>query len=602
MSSDEQMKNLDKLTEGMRPQDAAFIKRGFSRRTLLKGAAAAGVGAFAWGPGGLVETLAQTPAALATPVPLTLPDDAAPLEQQLYRVTSDPAFAKSLDFYETVYNRSGPSDLSSVPLVRLDRNFQIIPGAAESWSGSADGKEWTFKLRPGIVWSDGNPVTAADFVKTFQYSADPEHAWDFTWFWSGNIVNYTEAVAGTVKPEEIGVTQGANELEVVFKTVDPAPYMPAKLLYSTPLSKAALEAHGAFYNNKPETAVSSGPFIIDEWVPDQYVAVKRNESYNYPFVIPIQRIVNKLAAANTVFTMYQAGEIDSMEGMAPADLQLVKADPDLSKQLYQGVGDFACYYLFFDVTTAPWDNPKVRQAFSHAVDRDAMQKAIWDTQAIPAPSYLAPGFPASNVDGLKDIQKYDVDLAKQLLSEAGFPDGKGFPKLVISQRGGAAPLEVATVQAWGSMIKDNLGIDNEIQTVDRQAFYDDMKKISCGFVSYGMDYLDPSNMLGVWLSGGRHSWSNADYDKAVKDATVFLGDADERTKMFQAAEKILVEDVPAVFTYFIKPNQLVKPYIKGHVLEPDDNGITAIHWPGYASASTVPEEMYIGNDAPSDRS
>ncbi|MGN6033307.1 MAG: ABC transporter substrate-binding protein, partial [Thermomicrobiales bacterium] len=191
MSSDKQMKNLDKLTEGMRPQDAAFIRRGFSRRTLLKGAAAAGVGAFAWGPGGLVEAMAQTPATLATPVPLTLADDAAPLEQQLYRVTSDPAFAKSLDFYETVYNRSGGSDLSSVPLVRLDRNFQIIPGAAESWSGNEDGTEWTFKLRPGIMWSDGNPVTAADWIKTFQYSADPEHAWDFTWFWSGNIVNYT---------------------------------------------------------------------------------------------------------------------------------------------------------------------------------------------------------------------------------------------------------------------------------------------------------------------------------------------------------------------------------------------------------------------------
>ena len=602
MSSDEQMKNLDTLTEGMRPQDAAFIKRGFSRRTLLKGAAAAGVGAFAWGPGGLLETMAQTPAALATPVPLTLADDAAPLEQQLYRVTSDPAFAKSLDFYETVYNRSGGSDLSSVPLVRLDRNFQIIPGAAESWSGNDDGTEWTFKLRPGMMWSDGNPVTAADYIKTFQYSADPEHAWDFAWFWSGNIVNYTEAVAGTVKPEEIGVTQGANELEVVFKTVDPAPYMPAKLLYSIPLSKAALEAHGAFYNNKPETAVSSGPFIIDEWVPDQYVALKRNEAYNYPFVVPFQRIVNKLAASNTVFTMYQADEIDYMEGMAPADLQLVKADPDLSQQLYQGVGDFACYYLFFDFRTAPWDNLKVRQAFSHAVDRDAMQKAIWDTQAIPAPSYLAPGFPASNVDGLKDIQAYDPEKAKSLLAEAGFPNGEGFPKLVISQRGGAAPLEVATVQAWGSMIKDNLGIDNEIQTVDRAAFYDDMKSINCGFVSYGMDYFDPSNMLSVWQPTGRHGWNNADFDKAVKDANVFLGDAEERIAMYQAAEKILVENVPAVFTFFITPNQLAKPYIKGSVFEPDDNGIKAMHWPGYSLSSTVPEEMYIGSDAPSDRS
>jgi ABC-type oligopeptide transport system substrate-binding subunit len=113
-----------------------------------------------------------------------------------------------------------------------------------------------------------------------------------------------------------------------------------------------------------------------------------------------------------------------------------------------------------------------------------------------------------------------------------------------------------------------------------------------------MDYFDASNMLGVWLSGGRHSWSNADYDAKVNEATTFLGDEAERTAMFQEAEKILVEDVPAVFTYFVTPIQLVKPYLTGPALEADENGIAAVHWPGFTTMSTVFPELYIRNDVP----
>jgi peptide/nickel transport system substrate-binding protein/oligopeptide transport system substrate-binding protein len=126
-------------------------------------------------------------------------------------------------------------------------------------------------------------------------------------------------------------------------------------------------------------------------------------------------------------------------------------------------------------------------------------------------------------------------------------------------------------------------------------------EILFGWVSYGMDYVDPSNMLGVWKTGGRHPWSNADYDALVDEATAFLGDEAERTAMFQDAERILVEDVPAVFAYYQTPIQLIKPYVKGAALEPDSNGIAAIHWPGFCGFSTVWEELYIGSDAPSGR-
>jgi peptide/nickel transport system substrate-binding protein/oligopeptide transport system substrate-binding protein len=595
------------LTKGMRKEDATLLAREISRRDVFRGGAAVGAGLAGLGIfGGISAMPAPGQNIDVRMLAQDMPADAAAPEQQVYRVAADPANAKVLDFYEQVYGRPGIADLFSEPLVRINRDFEIEPAAASEWSSNEDGTVWTFKLLETMMWSDDKPVTAADWVATFQYAADPEHAWDFTWFWSGDIVNFTEAVAGEVPVEEIGVRQGANEFELVVETVSPAPYLPSKMLYSLPLSKAALESSGPLYNTNPETAVSAGPFIIEEWLRDQTLTYKRNEKYSGTLEVPIQKIIVKFAAPNTYFTLYEADQIDYTEGPAPAELQLIEANPDTADQVYQGVGDFGCFYFFFDVDTAPFDDLKVRQAFSHVLDRETMKEQIWGKQANAAPSFLAPGFPASNTDALADIQKFDPELAKQLLSEAGYPDGEGFPALTLQVRGGANPVEIATTQAYGSMLNEHLNISVEIQNVDRQAFYDAMgakpTEILFGWVSYGMDYFDPSNMLGVWLTGGRHPWSNADYDAKLKEATVFLGEAEERIAMFQEAERILVEDVPAVFTYFSTPIQLVKPYLAGPALEPDKNGITAVHWPGYTTMDTVPAELYLGSDAPENRS
>jgi peptide/nickel transport system substrate-binding protein/oligopeptide transport system substrate-binding protein len=155
------------------------------------------------------------------------------------------------------------------------------------------------------------------------------------------------------------------------------------------------------------------------------------------------------------------------------------------------------------------------------------------------------------------------------------------------------------------MLRENLGIAVEVQDVDQDTFMDaltaDPTQILFGCVHYGMDFLDPYNMLSVWLSGGRHSWASDDFDQLVREAASFLGDPEERTTMFQDAERILVEDVPAVFLYHETPIQLIKPWVKGPALEPDANGISAIHWPGYTAMSTVPAELYIGADAPPGR-
>jgi ABC-type transport system substrate-binding protein len=215
---------------------------------------------------------------------------------------------------------------------------------------------------------------------------------------------------------------------------------------------------------------------------------------------------------------------------------------------------------------------------------------------------LMPGFPASNSDGLKDIQSYDPAMAKQLLSDAGFPNGQGFPALTLWLRD-EAEVRQAMAQAIAASIKQNLGINVEVSNKDTKTFTDAMNakppQIQFGMVSYGFDFLDPSNMLGVFLGSGRHNWKNAQYDMLVKQAASYTGDQATRTKMFQDAEKILVQDVGGVFIDHRTVADLYKPYLKGSDLEPDKNGVAAWHWPGYGNESTMVSTVYISKDVAS---
>lgn len=571
-----------------------LLSQAVRRRSLLGGAL------------GLAGTLAVSGRLprVAAAQDATLPDDAAPADQQVFVMVNSIQTDKTQDFYESVYERLSEAafDILSEPLVRLDRNFEIGPAGALEWNSNEEGTIWTFQIDPELMWSDGNPVTANDWIATFRYGADPAHAWDFTWYFQGVIKGWNEAIAGEIPLEELGVRLGENEHELIIETEVPAPYLPAMLLYSNTLSAAALEASGPLYNSNPETSVTSGPMKLTEWLIDQKVTFEKNPDYTGNLVVPVEKVVVKLADPATYFIMYQNDEIDYMQYPAPADLIIAQAE--FPEQIFSSVGDFRTYYMFFDVDTAPFDQLEVRQAFSHAIDRDALKAQILGPAGVPAYSWLAPGFPAANGEELSSIQNFDPAKAKELMAAAGFSDPSTFPPQVLQVRN-PTPLVKSISQAAAAMLRDNLGIQVEVQDVDQATFMDALTKkpteIPLGFVSYGMDYLDPSNMLGVWLSGGRHSWSNEEFDQLVKDGASFTGDPAERTQMFQDAERILVEEVPGVFVYHETPVQLIKPWVKGDFIQPDVNGITSLHWPGYTAMSTVPAELYIGADAPAGR-
>ena len=533
---------------------------------------------------------------------VTLPPDAAPVDQQFVRLMSFEG--TTADFAVSVYKRVGNSysSIMATPFFRINKNFELEPVGVTSYENSKDGKTWTFHMDPAVKWSDGNPLTADDIVFTFQYDADPKHAWDFAWFWS-DIVNWDAAVAGKVPVTSIGVKK-INTYTVQFTTTVPSPYFLVKALYVRPLSKAAFQKYGEYYDNDPATAVSSSPWILTEWTKGKRMVFGPNTKYTGKLKPYLEHIIIEFGPQEAEFNAYQNDEIDMCDAFSPANIATVAADPELSKEYHPGFLDFRTFYLGFDGFHKPFSDLRVREAFAKAIDRDTIISKIVGRQGMAAYSFLMPGFPDSNSQALKSEfpNVYDVARAQKLLADAGYPGGKGFPSLELALRN-ETPVNQAIGEAIASMLKDNLGINVQVSNKDQKVFMDTLNahKLPFYMVSYGMDYLDPSNMLGIWVSGGRHAWSNPQFDQLVKDATSLSGDKARRDSMFKQAEKILVDDVGGIFVYHQTPGDAYKPYLKGTELEPDKAGVTAWHWPGLEDIGALNTSIYVTNDVPADR-
>lgn len=519
-----------------------------------------------------------------------LPDDAAPYAQQIWQQLCDStrqetSLSSVVSVYQRICGDTNLFDLFGDSLLNLDENLNLIPGAAESWEASADGLSWTFHLRPGQVWSDGTPLTANDYVASYRFMVDPANAYDFVWMWQGIIKNWSEAVAGEVKPEEIGMT-AVDDNTLVIETNGPRPYLPGTVYFWAPMQAKALAEHGPSYIIDPALSVSSGPFMLKEFVAGDHVTMVANptyKGYRPPYMAEMRGIYGD--QLNGSFLAFQNHEIDKMPyvHLSPADFEVVAADPVLSANYRPNFGDFRTDYLFFDTYTPPFDSLQVRQAFAHALDREAIVENVIGSQfGIPAYAFLAPGFPASDTAGaLKQYQNFDCEMAKGLLAEAGYPNGEGFPAQELKLRG-----ETEARAAWwvasAASISDCLGVEITVNNMEFSAFQEGLlarpTTIQFGAVSYGMDYLDPSNMLGVWKSTGRHSWRNEQFDQLVNDADVLVGDPEKRTQMYQEAEKILVDDVGGVFLVHRIQGDLFQPYVAGECFRPDKQGVGAYHW------------------------
>lgn len=519
-----------------------------------------------------------------------LPEDAAPYEMQVMRnLCNSSRTETSLASAVTVYSRICDQiafDKFADALVMLNNNLEIVPAAAESWSVSEDGLTWTFNIREGQMWNDGTPLSANDWVATWQYMANPESAYDFVWLWLGIIEGWDEAVAGEISVEEIGMV-AVDDLTLQVTTQTPFPPLPSTFYFWPPMQAAALAEHGPDYMLDPATSVSAGPFVLTEFVAGDHVTLQANPDYTgirQPRLRELQGVYGD--QLNGSFLAFQNHEIDWVNYglLSPADFEVIDSDPVLLENYRPHGGDFRTDYLLFDTFNPPFDDLNVRLAFAKAVDRESIVANVVGPRAgIPAYSFLAPGFPASDSAGLADVQAFDCDAAQGLLADAGFPGGEGFPALELALRG-----ESEFIANWytaaAASISQCLGVDISVNNLEFQDYMTRLLErpttLQFGGVSYGMDYLDPANMLGVWVSTGRHSWRNAEFDELVRTANAFTGDPAERTAMYQEAERILVEDVGGIFLLHRIQGELFQPYVgaTGNCWETDRQGISAWHW------------------------
>jgi ABC-type transport system substrate-binding protein len=541
----------------------------------------------------------EAPAAAAAPAGMRkLPADAAPPEQQVFVQWGNPG-QTYLDASISIYNVHVGANLHNMPPVAFNHDFELVPRAAKSWKVDDKGTTWTWTLRDDIKWTDGKALNADDFVAAMGVVTDKEWAHDFNWYYGETkIVNFGDVTSGAKPASDLGVKKGANDFELIIETTSPVPYLPLMLPYYTAVhAEKVRDASGAVnkaYNIDPATAVSCGPFVLKEYTPERTV-FEANNSLPEELKPYIQKVINLAILPDQRFQAYQANQIDHNQLIQIADIQAVLADEKLKKEMNPDVGDFRVDYIFFDITAAPFDNVKFRQAIRHLINRDAIVENLTTPVAAgPAYGFLAPGFPGHNPE-LKAIAGYDPEKAKALFAESGVK----VDKLTLEVRFNDGEPRGTIGEFIAASIKENLGIEVEVVRQEQKVFMDKLNakptQVVFGQISYGMDYLDQSNMLSVFRSGGRHNWNNEAFQKLLDEAGPETDKA-KRDDLYKQAEILLVEDAPAAFIVYRTVPKMMKPYVSGASLLPGKvNTVPGMNWPDFSSLAYHHQELYINN-------
>ena len=454
-----------------------------------------------------------------------------------------------------------------VPLVDYDYvNGKVIPAGATSWDVSPDGKTWTFDIRMGWEWSNGDPVTAKDYEYAFQSIVNPETIAPMAW--RIFIIENAAAInAGDMAVDTLGV-KAISDWILEIKITEPAAWFLSSLTsIGHAVPKETREKYGLEWT-QPENIVVNGPYILTEWEQDDRLVLEKNPSYYNAPKVEIEKI-NLLIVpeASTSMAMYENGELDSVD-VPPEDLDRVKGDSVLSKEFYNGPR-FVLYWYAFDTSRPPMDNLLVRKAFAAAIDKQTIVEKITRGGQVAAPTMTPPGSVGSVPLSVEIGIPFDADQAKAYLAEAGYPGGEGLPTVVLGY--GANEINTNVAQAIQKMWKDNLGVAAELKGWEGGGYND---AASAGAFNvwrngWGMDFPDAHNVLGEIFRSkpitGDASHSRLltipEFDEIIDEAAVETDPA-KRNAMYERAEKILVEEYAASMPiYWYAVNRVTKPRI-----------------------------------------
>lgn len=439
-------------------------------------------------------------------------------------------------------------------LLTVDQDGQLAPGQAETWETSEDGLTWTFHLRDGLKWSDGSDLTANDFVYSWQRVCDPMVAAPYAETVLGMVEGYDEAIAGNL---EALAVEAPDDSTLVVTLSNPCPYFGSLAAFATlsPVQQATIDANGDAWAVSADTYICNGPFYISEWVPGSYILCAKNPNYWNADAIKLDGIkFNLIEDSNASYSAYQTGDVQFIKDVPTEEIPSLTGNSEFHVDPMIGT-----YYVSLNIEREPFNNPDVRKALSLAIDREYVAGTLMQGTYTAAGNLIGPGWIDTdgsafidNANGGKpyiDTTTYEANLeeAKQLLADAGYPDGAGFPTISYSTNDAGYHKVVAEYlqQAWAQ-----LGIDLQVDIVEWASFTPMRRNGEFDAARNGWvgDYSDPSNMLELFCTTNGNNdgkFSNADFDAAIELSRNTL-DAAERSEALHTAEDILMDEAGCI--------------------------------------------------------
>ncbi|MGO2342545.1 ABC transporter substrate-binding protein [Vibrio litoralis] len=451
-------------------------------------------------------------------------------------------------------------------LVNQDADGNVVPGVAESWE-TQDNKTFIFHLRKDAKWSNGDPVTADDFVFTFQRAVDPATASPYAWYLEMTTMkNAAQIISGKADKSTLGVKAiDANTLEVSLESA--VPYFVKMMGHTTvkPVNKKVLEKWGDQWT-KPEHFVSNGAYVLDSWVLNERMVLVRNKNYwdndstviNQVTYLPIE-------SQNAEMNRFLAGELDMTDELPNEQFKrLQKEHPEDVKV----VGNLCSYYYGFNNSKPPFDDARVRQALSYTIDRDVMTRILLGQGQKPA-YFLTPEITADFHPTMPEYgtwtQKQRNEKAKQLLEEAGYNKSNPLKfKLLYNTDDNHKKNAVAIASMW----KKSLGaVDVTLENQEWKTYLDTRRQGNFDVTRAGWcgDYNEASAFLSLMQSNNSSNdprYHSKEYDAVMEKALNSTSD-EERADLYAEAEKLLARDMPIAPIFQYVKARLVSPLVGG---------------------------------------
>jgi len=448
-------------------------------------------------------------------------------------------------------------------LVEVTPEMSVTPDVAQSWEVFDNGGKYVFHLRNDVYWSDGVPVTAHDFIYGLKRCLDPKREW-----LPGQLLYDIQGAQSyhngqLTNPDQLGI-RAVDDYTLAIQLEGPTSYFPYVVAFSPmfPIPQHIVQKFGEEWS-EPEHIVTNGPFVLKNWEKKERLVLTRNPLYHGRFPGNLEEVEFLFFSRHARFLdMYSENELDVCGRLTPSECAYARQRyPD--EYIYGSWPSID--FIGYDTQRPPFDDRRVRRAFTLASDRKMLADVFLKGYAFPATGGLVPpGMPGHSP---KIGLPYNPDLARKLLAEAGYPHGKGFPAVecIVRDDFGHDILSEQLQVQW----LENLGVDITWEVVKWKNFPDRMSQRlpHMWLTGFWADYPDPDDILRVlwWLPPG---WQTDAYSQLVQYARRTL-DQEQRIIMYQQADRILIEEAPVLPLCYGRSHLLVKPWVKKYFATPN---------------------------------